>query len=207
MQSSLLSPKSTLTFKLFHFSCLTITVLWALLLVHHPCWICIDAKNASFVGANTVEILYTIPVTGSRRLFIASPTCVSFFFFSNTSLLMCYFYSVNLLPPSFGCQAMDQGAWLAKDVLLDTLTLIFSWLMNSVFLLMRSREKSWLFLLRLKKTHCKPIYGLKRLKNITVMNWSFTTRVEAYLCCSCVIYIYLWAIICWATSNMTWQKA
>lgn len=44
------------------------------------------------------------------------------FFFSDTSLLMCYFYSVNLLLPSpFGCQAMNQGAWLAKDVLLDTL--------------------------------------------------------------------------------------
>lgn len=49
-------------------------------------------QNVSFISNNKVEILYTI---GSSRLFIASPTCVSFFFFFQTPLdvlfLQCQF--------------------------------------------------------------------------------------------------------------------
>lgn len=119
------------------FSCLTATVLY------HTT----HAKFASMQKCLTRVQQYswdTVHGTCSRlqeAIYSLTNMCV-FLFFSDTRLLMCYFYSVNLLPPSpFGCQAMDQGTWLAKDVLLDTLTLILSWLMNSVFFCSREAEE------------------------------------------------------------------
>lgn len=154
-------------------SCLTATVLYCMLNLHR-------CKNVSLVGNNTVEILYTIPVPGSRSLFIASPTCVSFFFFSDSRLLMCYFYSVNLLPPSpFGCQAMGQGTWLAKDVLLDTLTVILSCLMNLVLSNYRQRADSFLYFF-LKNV---PVNQSSQnvLQNIMAVNSVFTQSYDLYL--------------------------
>lgn len=51
-------------------------------------------QNVLFTGNNKVKILYWTPDPGSRRLFIASPTCVSFFFFQtpvDVLFLQCQF--------------------------------------------------------------------------------------------------------------------
>lgn len=49
-------------------------------------------QHVSFVSKKRNQILYRIPISSSRGLFIAWPICVSFFF-SESSLLMCYFYN------------------------------------------------------------------------------------------------------------------
>lgn len=85
-----LNPKTSLTFKLFH------SAVWLLLyFTAQPMLNLHWCKNVSFVGNNTVEILYTIPVPGSRRLFIASPTCVSFLFF-HTPGYWCAIFTVSM---------------------------------------------------------------------------------------------------------------
>lgn len=76
----------------------------------HPC------KNASSVGNSTVELLYMLPVPHSRMLFIASPTCVScFFFFRHQAIdvlfLQCQFAPslLSWLPSNGPRDLIDQG--------------------------------------------------------------------------------------------------
>lgn len=82
-------------------------------------------------GWKTIEILYT-QGTWSRalRLFIASAAS---FFFPDIKLLMFYFYSaIRSLPLLLVAKRLTKGSdWRMMCRLLDTLTLIFSWLMNS----------------------------------------------------------------------------
>lgn len=126
------------------------------------------------IASHGVVLLNSIPAPISTMLFIDLPTYVPFLFFSHTRLLMSYFYSGGLLPPfPLGCQAIDQRIWLAKDLLLDMLTVTLSLLMILFFLLTVEPESTgvhiflyryfvcYFFLLQCKKSFKQAIRKYK----------------------------------------------